>query len=419
MMPNNVSVPRPGKLWPGLNILAGAGFLAVAIIARRWVWTAVPVGQLFGFFLAKGDLCGASAFSEVLLMRDGRKAFGIWTAVVTAMALFAVAQASGLAILAPKPLLWANYILGGLIFGAGTVLAGGCISGCLYKAAGGNLNSIVALLTIPAGIAFVEHGPLSKINTSLKAIKSAAPDGGPVTLPSLTGLPFWAWAALLSVGTVLLAIFSRRRTAPLPSGGSNSGAKRSLLIRPWKPWQAGLAIGVVVALSLISSAASGRNYPIGVTHGVLNIQELVTDNQLIHVFGPAVAAASKSAPSTPVKAAPGAKKITWWLVLVTGGLFFGALAAASLSGRIRMSPKPPGQVVTAAAGGFLVGVGAALATGCVVGNIFSGWALLSVGMLLFGIATILANWIVTYFYLMNGTLSDMPGTFHLIFKRRR
>ena len=64
-----------------------------------------------------------------------------------------------------------------------------------------------------------------------------------------------------------------------------------------------------------------------------------------------------------------------------------------------MLPKPPEQVLTAALGGFLVGAGAALATGCVIGNILSGWALMSVGMLLFGIATILANWGTTVLYL--------------------
>ncbi|MCK7534246.1 MAG: YeeE/YedE family protein [Marinilabiliales bacterium] len=68
-----------------------------------------------------------------------------------------------------------------------------------------------------------------------------------------------------------------------------------------------------------------------------------------------------------------------------------ALAGAGLSGRIRLEPKPPGQVVTAALGGFLVGVGAGFASGCVVGNIISGWALMSVGMFLFGFAVILGE----------------------------
>jgi hypothetical protein len=53
----------------------------------------------------------------------------------------------------------------------------------------------------------------------------------------------------------------------------------------------------------------------------------------------------------------------------------------------------------AALGGFLVGTGAALATGCVIGNILSGWALMSVGMVVFAVVTVLANWATTWLYL--------------------
>jgi len=410
---------RPRWILFWLNVLAAIGFLLVAVVTRHWVWTAVPVGQLFGFFLSKGDLCGASAFSEVLLMRDGRKMFGLWVAIVVSMAAFAVANAAGFVSLSPKPLLWINYTVGGLIFGAGTVLAGGCISGCLYKAAMGNLNSIVALLTIPAGIAFVEHGPFSKLNGVMKSVKTSASGGKSATLSSLTGIPFWAWALVFSAGTILIIFIRRRRTAASPATSRpNPKTKWSWLTKPWKAWQAGLALGLLAVFTLLSSAASGRNYPIGITHGVLHVQELVTENNLVHVFGPAApAVVSSGAPAA--KASPaGSKKVTWWLVLVTAGLFFGALAAGGLSGRIRLVPKPPGQVVTAAAGGFLVGAGAGMATGCVVGNIISGWPLMSVGMFLFGFAVILANWVTTYFYMMGGTLAEMPGTFRLIFKRR-
>jgi len=34
----------------------------------------------------------------------------------------------------------------------------------------------------------------------------------------------------------------------------------------------------------------------------------------------------------------------------------------------------------------------------------SGWALMSMASLIFGLATILANWVTTYFYLMGGKL---------------
>jgi len=45
-----------------------------------------------------------------------------------------------------------------------------------------------------------------------------------------------------------------------------------------------------------------------------------------------------------------------------------------------------------------------MAGGCVVGNIMSGWALMSAGMFVFGVTTLLGNWITTYFYLMGGSL---------------
>jgi len=59
--------------------------------------------------------------------------------------------------------------------------------------------------------------------------------------------------------------------------------------------------------------------------------------------------------------------------------------------------------------GVLVGMGAWFANGCVIGNILSGWALMSVGLLLFGAATILSNWAVTRVYLMGGARVSRPG----------
>jgi len=116
------------------SIAALIALLASAGIAGLWVLTAIPIGVLFGFFLQKGDLCGASAISEVILFRDRRKLWGLWVAVVISMIGFAALDLLGWVKLNPKPLVWANFAIGGAIFGAGTVLAGGCVSGCLYPA---------------------------------------------------------------------------------------------------------------------------------------------------------------------------------------------------------------------------------------------------------------------------------------------
>ena len=62
------------KMYIVLSVVALLIVTAVATVTRLWVLTAIPIGFLFGFFLQKGDLCGASAFSEVLLMKDWRTA---------------------------------------------------------------------------------------------------------------------------------------------------------------------------------------------------------------------------------------------------------------------------------------------------------------------------------------------------------
>jgi uncharacterized membrane protein YedE/YeeE len=368
-----------------------AAATAVAWATGWWLLTAIPIGALFGFFLQKGDLCGSSAFSEVILARDGRKAWGLWVAIVVSMLGIALGDLLGWIQLNPKPFMWAGALVGGAVFGAGMVLAGGCVSGCLYKGAAGNLNSIVALLAMPLGIGLVEYGPLQGTLARLKQIRVEAANGGPLTLSSLTGLPFWALALLFAAATLVWAAARRR-------GPADRAATGLPLHRPWKPWQAGVAIGLLALPAYVSSAASGRNYPLGVTHGVLEASLLLTDSPLQHVTGLPEAPAHEGTPAG-LDAPPPRKKIVWWLVLLVGSLMVGSNVSGRLSGEARLLPKPPGQVLVAAVGGLLVGAGAALATGCVIGNILSGWALMSVGMFVFGVVTVLANWATTVLYL--------------------
>jgi len=399
---NRSASVRP--LWVAVAVLVLS--LGAAVATGMWVLTAVAIGLLFGFFLQKGDLCGASAFSEVVLMKDGRKVWGLWVCIVAGMCGFAVLDVLGWVVLNPKPLVWANYVIGGVLFGVGMVLAGGCASGCLFKAGAGNLNSIVALLGIALGVALVAHGPLSPLQSKLKTMVIKAPGGGSVTLSSLTGLPFWTLAAGFAAATAIVAIVWISRH-PRPASGSKPGRSWGVRARAWKPWQAGLLIGILGAFAYLSSAASGRNYPLGVTGGVLHAQLLLTDTNLKHVY-------TKAAPATvpkqePRPAAAAQKKVSWWLVLLVASLVMGSWVSGRASGEARLLPKPPGQVLWALAGGLLVGAGAAIATGCVIGSIVSGWALMSVGNVLFAAVVILANWATTYVYLMGGPRLQESG----------
>jgi uncharacterized membrane protein YedE/YeeE len=319
---------------------------------------------------------------------------------------FAVLDLANLVTLNPKPLIYWNYLVGGSLFGVGIVLAGGCVSGCLYKAGTGNLNSIVALLTIPVGIALVEYGPLHEWFAGIKKIRVANADGTSVTLSSATGLPFWLLAALFAAATItaVAARRGRRRTVSR-NGASPTGQRLSLLSRSWEPWQAGLAIGLLSAVAYLSSAGSGRNYPLGVTHGVLQAEQLLMERNLTHVYKKVAAPAQNPSPVPKTAGQADGKKIVWWLVLLVASVIFGSFLSARLAGQARLLPKPPDQILWAMLGGLLVGSGAAIGTGCVIGNILSGWALMSVGTMLFGMVVILVNWLTTWLYLMGGDRS--------------
>jgi uncharacterized membrane protein YedE/YeeE len=392
-----------GVVLPAVLFLAAVSVLAA--YTGLWALTAIPIGFLFGFFLEKGDLCGASAFSEVLVMKEWQKTWGLWVAIVTAMVGFALLDLLGWVQLSPKPFLWANYLVGGILFGVGMVLTGGCISGTLYKAGVGHINSIAALLGIPIGIALVEYGPLSSWNKQLSALKVTANGGGPVTFSSLTGLPFWTFALALALATLVVA--TRKRPAPNPAIARDNrpfSLTRKLVARSWRPWQAGLLIGLLNTAAFLSSAASGRNYPLGVTHGVLQAQMVVTDQNLAVVYAPAKVFVNGPAASEPASANP-AKRTSLWLILIVVSLVAGSWFSGRLSGTARLIAKPPEQIFASLIGSLLVGAGAALATGCIIGNTMSGIALGSVGMVFFTVVVVLSNWAATYLYFMGGDAS--------------
>jgi len=399
------------KLYGAISLIIILGVTAAAVVTRIWVLTAIPIGILFGFFLQKGDLCGASACSEVIVMRDWRKLFGLWVVIVTAMTGIAALDLLQLVKLNPKPLLYLNYIVGGVVFGAGTVLAGGCVSGALFKAGTGNLNSIAALTAIPIGVMIVEFGPLNQFQKWMKQHIVKMGDGSVVSLPNVLGIPFWSLSLFFCIVTIIAVLLYRKRHKKVNGNviASNMPIWERVLTRPWKVWVSAIAIGLLMIPAYMSSSASGRNYPLGVTHGIMQAELLVIDHDFNHVWkaksaAPANVSPERKAPSNMAHQSekPKGKIIVWWLVGLVISLVAGSWVSARMSGRARLLPKPPGEILTAIIGGLLVGTGAAIGAGCVVGNIMSGWALMSVGAFIFGIVTLLANWITTYFYLMGG-----------------
>jgi uncharacterized membrane protein YedE/YeeE len=89
-----------------------------------------------------------------------------------------------------------------------------------------------------------------------------------------------------------------------------------------------------------------------------------------------------------------------WLVLEIAGVAIGGFLSALLAGRLRISiERGPNvsvqsRLVTAFAGGAVMGLGAVLARGCTSGQALTGGALLSVGSWTFVLAAFAAAYVV-------------------------
>jgi len=126
---------------------------------------------------------------------------------------------------------------------------------------------------------------------------------------------------------------------------------------------------------------------------VIQTELLLVEKDLIHIY-------ERSADPYEGAYAPHVsdRKVEWWEITLVFSLMAGAWVSGRLSGA-RLLPRPPEQTVTAFIGGLLLGAGAALGFGCTIGHVMSGWALMSVGSLIFGFSLILSAWVTTFFYL--------------------
>jgi len=329
----------------------------------------VGLGVVLGFCLQRGAFCGSTLLSSFILERDARGLVGIGFAVAVSMTGFAGLAALDLVVPDPNPLRLLSAVAGGLVFGVGMVLAGGCVSGTLFKAAEGRLPSMLALVGIGLGMVATEDGLLSPAKRAL--VEATRGVRAPSGLGALVGVPYPLAAG--AVGTLALAAMlvlharqCRRAGRPvLPEGGQ-------LLRGAWTPAVAGVAVGAIGWLAYLVSTASGRNYPLGVMGGV------------------------QAAFSLLVR---GETDVGTWSLFLCAGILAGSALSALLRRDWRLRSAEPDTLLVALAGGLLVGFGVSVGRGCFVGNMVSGLGLLSLHSLIFAACTVAANWITTLLYL--------------------
>jgi uncharacterized membrane protein YedE/YeeE len=288
-------------------------------------------------------------------------------------------------------------IAGAFMFGIGMQLGGGCASGTLFTAGGGNARMLITLLF------FIVGSVLGTVNfdwwaglpslppTSL--VQSFGPLGG-----IAVSLIVFAAIAGISVVVEKRRHGSLEREAPPPRQGF------SRFLRG--PWPLVLGAVALALLNFTTLAIAGR--PWGITSafalwGAKGAQFIGIDpTAWAYWQSPANAKALAGSVFADVTS------------VMDFGIIAGAMLASSLAGRFAPSwDIPLRSILAAVIGGLLLGYGARIAYGCNIGAYFSGIASGSLHGYLWAIAAFAGNIVGVklrpYFFFEKKVLSRADG----------
>ena len=347
---------------------------------------AAAVGFGFGIFLQKGRFCFTSAFRDFFAYKDTRVLKGVLAGVLTMAGGVSLAYYLG----TPIDRFWLpsfglSSVIGGFVFGAGMVLAGGCASGTLYRAAQGYLHFWLVLgFTIVGYISFAALFEPIFLPFYFEPLQVFSGASAFLLVPR-TLAPLLAGGVIVAVILAYRAInLGARSLIPLTTvGGISAPSIRQL------PGAGTLVVDVRRPRSAHSILQGGWNTTIcGVALGVIASIWFVLWNTW-SITGPEVrwvglalskilgAGYVESQPywSSVVFAAHGVTVSLDMVMLVA--LVVGAFLASLWSGEFRIRKPVRKRMPTIVIGGLLMGFGARMTPGCNISNAFGGLGILS------------------------------------------
>ncbi len=319
------------------------------------------IGTAFGFIVFRTNFCAMGSISDILTFGDYRR-FRAWLLAIAVSLIGAqLLQAAGVVDLSKSmylsgPLNWLGHILGGLMFGFGMVLAGGCTSRNLVRIGGGDIRSLVVLVVVGV-FAYMTlggiFGPARDYIQRITAIDlgEGATQSIGVLLAGLIGMDagMVGWLAMIAVAAALLTYCFKdegfRSSAPNITAGIGIGL---CVLAGWA--LTGLAYDEF-ARAPVNPISLSYVRPSGDT---LEYLERFTAG-MVPGFG----------------------------VATVLGALAGALLAALLSGRFCLTGfADSADTYRSLIGGALMGSGGVIALGCTIGQAVTGVSTLALGSFL-------------------------------------
>lgn len=324
----------------------------------------IIVGFLLGFVLQRGRFCVVGAYRDVFLS----KKFTIFIALFIVVALQSIGvwtlHSLGYISIKSQEFYWLSTIIGGIMFGFGMVIAGGCATGTWYRAAEGLIGSIVALIFYAFSAAVVKYGVLSPTKAYLNGFKIK--DG---YIHQSLGISPWFLVIILSlvVGFFVIRELRKPRLKVVRLKPRKQGISHILFEKSWHPFVTAVLVGLIAILAWPLSSWSGRNHGLGITTPSANLVQYFSTGNV--------------------------RFIDWGVFLVLG-IALGAFLGAKLSREFRFRLPDKKTLAYASIGGILMGIGASLAGGCTIGNGLVETSLFSY-----------KGWVATVFFLIGAYIA--------------
>lgn len=408
-MSSNVSPAHHGGLGAALfgpqvriGLLATLAAIAIFFFAAAvdsemaFFWT---FGLAFGFVLQRSRFCFASAFRDIFLLRHGRSMRGVLMGLAVATAGFAVFMSKqipnpSLGILPPAanvlPIGW-HLVVGGLLFGVGMVVAGGCVSGSVYRMGEGYVASWVSFGGIMLGLAAAAFTWNWWWEVSIR-------DGVRIWLPTTFG---HAGAVALTLAGLLLVYllvlwWESRGGLTMPEmpyqssddesfRGKLQDSTRRVFVHGWPMVIGGAILGGLNVLLYIYS------HPWGFTG---EVSRWVIGFTTAIGLGPGTLLGADSLPGCALDVGGGG--ILHHMLFLVWGMVMGSFIASLYSGEFKIRlPRQKKRYGQAAGGGIVMGYGAGLAMGCTIGAFFSAIPSLALNGWVFAIFLAIGAWLGT------------------------
>ncbi len=347
------------KWW--LLIALGVSMLLVIQLATI-AWRSpvlFTIGLAMGVTLYKGSFGFTAAYRKAITNRDASGIAAQVVMLIVAMLLFApflsVGEAFGNPIGGAVAPVGISMALGAFIFGIGMQAGGGCASGTLYTAGGGQIYSLLVLVFFCLG------GFWGSLDLQWWV---TLPGIGAKSLGEEFGYPAAiAFQSLILVAAVVVLHMMGIRTRwgkidikPISIG--------NLVFGSWPLIFSGLMLAILNWLTLIVAG-----HPWSITWGFA----LWTAKALNQIGWDPMTSSFWSGGFQ--QRALSQSVLLDTTSIMNFGILLGALAAAALAGRIKFRTEFRMQKVAVAVGGGLaMGYGARLAYGCNIGAFFSGIA---------------------------------------------